>query len=136
MAEQLLDEPDVGPAFQHRRGAGVAQQVIKGLSLYTLSNNLTLSSLPGNEGPPEARKHCFRRRARLSSAPGLDCRRTLLPGQGWQAKPVTTAGTKWSGWRGLCRGWGGRSSPPLGLRAKAIAAAFPSMRRSNTIRSM
>ena len=26
-------------------------------------------------------------------------------GLGWQAKAVTTAGAKWSGWRGLCRGW-------------------------------
>jgi len=29
MTQQLLDEPDVGPAFEHQRGAGVPEQVAR-----------------------------------------------------------------------------------------------------------
>ena len=31
MTQQLLDEPDVGPAFEHQRGAGVPEQVATAL---------------------------------------------------------------------------------------------------------
>ncbi|MCK9588588.1 MAG: hypothetical protein M0Q93_04380 [Terrimicrobiaceae bacterium] len=57
-------------------------------------------------------------------------------GSGVEAKAVTTAGTKWSGWRGLCRGWGCGAFAATWLHCEGGAGAFVNKRRSNLIRSM
>lgn len=94
-------------------------------------SHLLISSRPGNEGPPEARKHCLRRHTQALLFTGLVGRRTLLSGR-VEAKPVTTAGTKWSGWRGLCRGWGFFAAiwlsceVPLAGRSISLTAAIQS----------
>ncbi len=49
---------------------------------------------------------------------------------------MTTAGTKWSGWRGLCRGWGSEFFAATWLCCEGVAEAFPSKRRSKPIRTV
>ncbi len=78
----------------------------------------SLSSLPGNEGPPEARKHCFfGNTRRLSFCVGLACCRTLVVFRGASLRRDKPAGIGAAhARRGL--------SPPLGSRADAPAEAF------------